>query len=136
MEWREMFAKIAIDAAKNCIHVFEEVYPGDDRPRKALEAAETCLKDPSWENKRLAYDAENRVWHSRDWERGRAHSAAHACGYAARAARKPSDSVLGAIDAERFANDLPRYEYSRIWLWRVLKEWHKRECELKLDKPG
>jgi hypothetical protein len=33
----EMLVSIAIDAAKNCIHVFEAEYPADDRSRKALE---------------------------------------------------------------------------------------------------
>jgi len=31
---------VAIDATKNCIHVFKAEYPGDSRPRAALEAAE------------------------------------------------------------------------------------------------
>lgn len=49
-EWDRMLASIAIDAAKNCIHVFEAEYPSDDRPRKALEAAEKWLTEPTLEN--------------------------------------------------------------------------------------
>ena len=52
-EWDRMLVSIAIDAAKNCIHVFEAEYPADDRPRTALEAAEKCFKDPTWENHQL-----------------------------------------------------------------------------------
>ena len=49
--------KYAIFAAKQVLHIFEEKYPKDDRPRKAIEAAENYLKDPSENNKKAAYDA-------------------------------------------------------------------------------
>jgi len=35
----EMLVSIAIDAAKSCLHVFENEYPTDNRPRKSLETA-------------------------------------------------------------------------------------------------
>jgi hypothetical protein len=69
-DWDRVLVSIAIDAAKNCIHVFEAEYPADNRPRKALEAAEKWLREPTRENRQLVVEAENRVWRSRDWKHG------------------------------------------------------------------
>jgi hypothetical protein len=99
-KWDRMLVSIAIDAAKNCIHVFEKEYPTDDRPRKALEAAEKWLNDPTEENRRSVVALELRVWRSKDWKPGRAHLAANACGCAARAARHPRSSAMDAIRCE------------------------------------
>ena len=66
--------KYAIFAAKQVLHIFEEKYPKDDRPKKAIEAAENYLKDPSENNKKAAYDAYA------------ANAAANAAAYAANAA--------------------------------------------------
>ena len=49
----KMLVSIAIEAAKSCLHVFKNEYPADDRPRKALEAAERWLHEPTIENRRL-----------------------------------------------------------------------------------
>jgi hypothetical protein len=99
-KWDRMLVSIAIDAAKNCIRVFEKEYPTDDRPRKALEAAEKWLNDPTEENRRSVVALELHVWRSKDWEPGRAHLAANACGCAARAARHPRSSAMDAIRCE------------------------------------
>ena len=40
----KMLVSIAIEAAKSCLHVFENEYPADGRPRKALEAAEVASR--------------------------------------------------------------------------------------------
>lgn len=82
-EWKRMLVSIAIDAAKNCIHVFEAEYPADDRPRKALEATEKWLAEPTIENFRSLEAHELRVWRSKDWQSERAGSAAEACACAA-----------------------------------------------------
>jgi hypothetical protein len=119
----KMLVLIAVDAAKNCIHVFEAEYPADDRPRKALEAAEKWLTEPTRENRQLVIEAENRVWRSRDWKHGRAKGAAEACGSAARAARHPQTSAMDAIRCEGYANGINRDEYSRNWLWSVLNRF-------------
>ena len=39
--------RYAIHAAELVLHVFEEKYPDDDRPRKAIEAAKEYLKNQS-----------------------------------------------------------------------------------------
>jgi hypothetical protein len=120
--WDKMLISIAIDAAKNCIHVFEAEYPTDDRPRKALEATEKCLSEPTEENRRSVEALELRVWTSRDWKHGRAKGAAEACGCAARAARHPMTSAMDAINCEAYANGLERQDYSRKWLWLTLRK--------------
>ena len=117
-----MLVSIAVAAAKNCIHVFEAEYPSDDRPRKALEATEKWLREPTRENRQLVVAAEDRVWRSKDWKPGRADSAAEACGYAARTARHPQTSAMHAIWCEAYANDVTRGEYSRKWLYSVLRQ--------------
>jgi hypothetical protein len=40
--------RYAINAAELVLHIFEEKYPNDDRPRKAIEAAKHYLKNPSY----------------------------------------------------------------------------------------
>ena len=47
----------AIFSAKQVIKIYEDRYPRDDRPRKAIEAAEKYLKEPTEENKNAAYAA-------------------------------------------------------------------------------
>ena len=45
---------VAIQFAKDVLRIFEDKYPKDMRPRKAIEAAEAWLKDPSEENANAA----------------------------------------------------------------------------------
>ena len=47
----------AIFAAEQVIEIYEKQYPKDDRPRKAIEAAKECLKQPTEENRSAARDA-------------------------------------------------------------------------------
>ena len=42
--------QFAIDCAYHTLHIFEDKYPEDKRPRKAIEAAKTYLKYPTQEN--------------------------------------------------------------------------------------
>ena len=121
-DWDRMLASIAIDAAKSCIHVFEAEYPADDRPRKALEAAEKWLKEPTAENHQLLERLEIPLWRSNDWGSGLASLAAQACALAARAARHPLTSAMHAIECEGCANGIDRGEYSRKWLYFVLRQ--------------
>jgi immunity protein 5 of polymorphic toxin system len=81
----KMLVSIAIDAARNCLHVFEREYPTDDRSRKALAAAEKWFHKPTIENLQLLEKLETQLWRSEDWPRCRSASAAQACGCAARA---------------------------------------------------
>ena len=73
----------AIYSAEQVLHIFEDKYPNDDRPRKAIEAAKAWLKHPS-----DAADAAN---------------AAHAAAYAANAANAANAADDAAHDAVRAA---------------------------------
>ena len=46
--------KKAIASAKSVLSIFEKEYPGDKRPRKAIEAAEAWVKNPTERNRVLA----------------------------------------------------------------------------------
>jgi len=61
--------KYAIYAAKKVLHIFEEKYPDDKRPREAIKAVENYLKNPTAKNKKTAAAA--------------AYAAAYAYAYAA-----------------------------------------------------
>jgi len=49
--------KYTVYVAKQVLHIFEKEYPDDDRPRKAIEAAERCVKNDTEENRHAAYNA-------------------------------------------------------------------------------
>lgn len=119
---QRMLVSIAIDAAKSCIHVFEAEYPNDERPRKALEAAERWLKDPTREHKQAVEKLEIPLWRSRDWGAGSASLAVQACALAARAVRHPLSSAMHAIECERCALGHDA-DYSGKWLWNLLHRY-------------
>jgi len=48
---------IVVDAAKSCVHIWNEKYPEDERPNKAIEAAEAWLSNPCEETANAAYAA-------------------------------------------------------------------------------
>ena len=54
---REQRIKYALFAAKQVIGMYEDKYPKDDRPRKAIEAVEKYLKSPTEKNRKAAYAA-------------------------------------------------------------------------------
>lgn len=91
----------AIDCARRCLHNYEAVYPSDDRPRKAIEAAETYLNAPSDENKLLAntaVESASAAWSSSAYWSSHyvaisMSSAAFAAESAMHAAKTTSDSV-------------------------------------------
>ena len=48
---------LSIYAAELCIENFEKVYPDDNRPRKAIEAAKKWLENPTEKNRSAAWSA-------------------------------------------------------------------------------
>ena len=42
--------KYAVFAARQVLHIFEDKYPKDNRPRKSIEAAEAYIKNPNSRN--------------------------------------------------------------------------------------
>ena len=82
----------AIFSAKSVLHIFEEQYPNDARPRKAIQAAEAYLKDPSAEAAHAAAYAARAAYTAAAHAAARAaahaaHAAARTAAYAARTAR-------------------------------------------------
>jgi len=46
-EIKTISVKVAIFSAESVLNIFEEKYPDDDRPRKAIEAAKNYLENPT-----------------------------------------------------------------------------------------
>lgn len=76
----------AAECAERVLHIFEQEFPADDRPRKALEAARNWLADPSSDNERTA--AARAAWSAARAAWSAAWSAARAAAAAARAAEE------------------------------------------------
>ena len=53
----KLYVSYAVFAAEQVIDIYEKKHPEDKRPRKAIEAAKKCIKDPSEKNKRAAVAA-------------------------------------------------------------------------------
>ena len=78
----------AIFAAEQVLYIFEKKYPGDLRPRKAIEAAKEYLTHPFIKTKRAAYAAATAAAYAADaaYAAATAADAAYAAAYAATAA--------------------------------------------------
>ena len=59
---KKVSVELAIYSAELCIDGFEKVYPNDNRPRKAIEAAKKWLLEPTKENQSAAWSA---AWSAR-----------------------------------------------------------------------
>ncbi len=99
---KEQCIKIAIYSARQVLHIFEDKYPEDKRPRKAIESAENYLKDPSEENKKAAAYA---AYVPATYAAYAAAYAAYAAAYAAYAAYAPATYAAAAADAAAAAAD-------------------------------
>ena len=80
---KEDSVALAIFAARLCLKDFEDVYPEDDRPRKAIEAAENDQQNPSDAARSAAESARSAAWSA-------ARSAAWSAESAAESAAKKS----------------------------------------------
>jgi len=49
--------RFAVYCAKDVLPIYEVEHPNDDRPRKAIEAAETCMKSNTKKNRDAAWAA-------------------------------------------------------------------------------
>lgn len=49
--------EVSIKCAEFVLPIFENRYPNDDRPRKAIEAAKAWLENPTSENENMAFEA-------------------------------------------------------------------------------
>ncbi|MFA5724140.1 MAG: putative immunity protein, partial [Candidatus Pacearchaeota archaeon] len=90
----------AIYCAEAVLSIYEEQYPNDDRVRKCIEAAKTCFKNPSKENRDKAYsdaaDTDADAY---------AANAATAAGYAATAAYAANATAYYAAYATAYYAD-------------------------------
>ena len=94
----------AIFAAEQVLYIFEKKYPGDLRPRKAIEAAKEYLTHPFIKTKRAAYAAATAAAYAAD----AAYAAATAAAYAAdayAAAAADAYAAAAAADAAAYAAD-------------------------------
>ena len=51
---KEQAIQYAIFAAESVLHIFEEKYPNDNRPREAINTAKNYIQNPTEENKEKA----------------------------------------------------------------------------------
>jgi len=106
---KEDSVALAIFAARLCLKNFEDVYPNDDRPRKAIEAAENYQKNPSEAVESAAESA------ARSAESA-ARSAESAAESAARSAKSAAWSAESAArSAESAAESAARSARSAAW---------------------
>ena len=69
LDQEAIFRRFAIACAKRCLPNFEEKYPDDARPRKAIEAAEAFLKNPTDANRAARSAAWSAAWSAeREWQ--------------------------------------------------------------------
>ena len=97
--YKKQYLQYAIFAAREVLHIFEEKYPGDKRPRKAIEAAEKCLKNPRGKDT-AHYVAKAAAYASK--------AAAYAAAYAADYASKAADAA-DAADYAAYASKAADY---------------------------
>ena len=95
-----MYVSYAVYAAEQVIDIYEKKYPDDKRPRKAIEAAKACIKNPSAKNKEAAGWAA--AWAAGAAARA-AEAAARAAGWAAEAAARAAEAAARAAGAAGWA---------------------------------
>jgi hypothetical protein len=108
---KKVIQQFAIDCAWRVLHVFEEKYPDDKRPRQAIDAAKAYLKFPTQENlgklSAAAYAAARATDAATD---AAARAAAYAAARATDAAARATDAATDA--AARAA------AYAAEWKWQ------------------
>ena len=102
---KEESVKLAIFSAELVIDLYEKKYPKDSRPREAIKAAKTYLKDPSEKNRAAAYAAARAAARAVDAADAAyaAYAAARAAAYAAARAAYAADAADAAARAARAA---------------------------------
>lgn len=102
---------VAADFAESVLHIFEEIYPDDPRPRAAIAAARAFAKGEiaeeelrvAWD---AAWDAARAAWGDAAWAaRAAAEAAEAAAGAAAWAAR----AAAGDVEREKQVEILKKY---------------------------
>ena len=99
----KQYVSYAIFAAEQCLSRWEKKYPKDRRPRKAIEAAKKCLKNPSKKNKDAARSAESAAW------------SAESAAWSARSARSVESAARSAESAARSAESAAESAELAAW---------------------
>jgi hypothetical protein len=99
---RKQCLEVAIFAAREVLSIFEDKYPNDDRPRKAIESAEKWIKYPLDENRYAAAAAAD----------ASADAAAAAADASADAAAAAAADVAYAASADAYAAAAAAYAYA------------------------
>ena len=88
----------SIYSAELCLKEFEKLYPGDDRPRKAIDAARAVLAHDTAKNRSAAWSARSAAWSA--WSAaGSARSAESAAELAAASAESAESAARSAESA-------------------------------------
>ena len=80
---KKQAVRLAVFSAKLCIKEFEKARPDDDRPRKAIEAAEAYIKNPCEKTKSAAMSAAHAAWSTEACVEGSAARSATCAGWSA-----------------------------------------------------
>ena len=120
---------LAIFAARLVLKNFEKEFPNDDRPRKAIEAAEAYAKNPTKKNREAAKTAESAAesaaeaaWSAAESAAESAESAAWSAVSAAESARSAAWSAESAAESARSAAQSEIYNKLDQWMLDHLKE--------------
>jgi hypothetical protein len=92
--------KLAIYAASQVLHIYEDRHPDDKRPRKAIQAARRYLNNPNSENRKAANAAAKAADAAANAAAYAAADAAYAA-YAAANAAYAADAADAAADAKK-----------------------------------
>ena len=95
---KKQSVQIAVFSARLCINEFEKAFPNDNRPRKAIEAADAYIKNPCEKTKSAAKAAAEAAWSAAEaWS---AKAAAWSAAAAARSARSAAAAAAAWSAAE------------------------------------
>ena len=103
---------LAIFAAEMVLGNFEKVYPDDDRPRKAIEAARNYFDSPAEKNRSAAWSAVRSAWAAK--------SAAEIAAWSARAAAESAASSARAAAAAAALDKIETWLLNHI---EQMEEW-------------
>jgi hypothetical protein len=105
--------RYAVFAAELVLPVFEEKYPDDDRPRKAIATAKAVIEDDSEENRKRTADAARAAYAYVAAYAADAAAAAAAAAYAAARAAYAAYAADAAANAANAASHAKKKEFQK-----------------------
>jgi len=131
LDTKMITVKWAILCAKQVLHIFEEKYPDDQRPRKAIEAASNWIRDPSEKNRMVckdAYEAAYAAYTANDYDNF------YAAAYASYAVYGSSYSLHVISNTSNASNVSPNKSLEIRWQCKKLNQIVYEEVILLLVK--